>query len=92
MSVLRNPETKTYHIEPNPDGSVTFTAKEYEQMTDAVDSIFHILNRMPTYVGDFYDDHADYIEVRKWIDMLIYGEYNPREYIEEYEDEEAVEV
>lgn len=86
MAILLEPEHNTYRIERNPDGSVTLSKEEFEEMSTVVHDIYGILSDQPSCVADYFDDQSYYGgTVRKWIDMLCYDGYNPAEY--EIEDE-----
>lgn len=57
-------------MQKNKDGSVVLTKKELKEVNKAYQSLYTILGDMPTFLGDFFDEQEDYINVEKWHCLL----------------------
>lgn len=71
----------------NPDGSVTLTKEELEELNKAYQQIVGILDGFPAFLGDYFCNEEDYINARKWDDLLDGKEFVRSNWLdEEYEE------
>ena len=79
MAVVHDPETKSFSIQRNEDGSVTLSIEEYEEFANSYNAIYERLDGV-TCIGDYFDPEFFYSAVKKWHVMTEYGAYGPEEY------------
>ena len=54
----------------NTDGSVTLSQEEFAEINEAYQALYDILDCMPSFIGDFFVKHEDYLNMMKWRHQL----------------------
>lgn len=60
-------------MKKHEDGSVTFTKKEMKEVNKAYRGLYDVLGSFPTFIGDYFKEYADYLNMEKW-HMQLNGE------------------
>jgi hypothetical protein len=77
-------------MEKHKNGSVTLTKAEFQEVNEAYQKLCDILSQMPSFLGDFCDTRAEYINIVKWEHQLAGREFDPAEFEDEDEDEQEL--
>jgi hypothetical protein len=56
-------------MQKNEDGSVTFTKKEYDELSKAYQGLHKVLDSFPSTLSDFFD-RRQYVSIEKWYQQL----------------------
>lgn len=62
------------------DGSVTLTKSEFAQLNKAYQGLYSILNNMPSSIQDYFDTHAQVMNVFKWSELLQGKKFNRKDF------------
>lgn len=62
-------------MQKHEDGSITLTKQELGEVNEAYQKLYKILNRMPTFIGDYCKDHNEYLRIVKWQCQLAGEEF-----------------
>jgi hypothetical protein len=60
----------------NTDGSVTLTVQELDEVNKAYKALYGIIADSPCFLGDYFDEHEDYMNVVKWHCLLNGDEFD----------------
>lgn len=67
-------------MKKNPDGSITLTQEEFEEINKAFQGLYTALQAGPAFIGDYFASHEDYVNMAKWYCQLNGEEFNPEDY------------
>ncbi len=62
----------------NEDGSAVLSKEELEELNIAYQTLYAILDSMPTSISDYFENSNDYVNMMKWQCLL-----NDEEFIRE---------
>lgn len=67
----------------NEDGSVVLSKAELSSLNNAYQGLYDILSDMPSFLGDYFDEQEEYLNVEKWHCFLEGRDFNRSDYIDE---------
>jgi hypothetical protein len=67
-------------MQNNEDGSVTLTKQEFAKLNKAYQALYEIIDRMPSFLGDYLERKSDYLNIEKWQCLLSRKKFNRKDY------------
>lgn len=64
----------------NADGTITLTQEEFEEINEAFQGLYYALNAGPSFIGDYFSSHEDYVNMQKWHHQLNGEKFNEEDY------------
>ena len=62
-------------MKKHKNGSVTLTRQEIDELNTAYHHLYNLLDDMPAFMSDFFEDRQDYKNVQRWSAWLDGSEY-----------------